>query len=84
MTKEMTVRQTADEEGIDIDEVAFIGDTGGDIGALKAVGFSFAPQNAQAQVKEIVDVVTDGAVLDGVIEAYHWCVRHNEAALASV
>ena len=84
MTKEMTVRQTADEEGIDIDEVAFIGDTGGDIGALKAVGFSFAPQNAQTQVKEIADVVTDGAVLDGVIEAYEWCVRHNEAALASV
>ena len=84
LTKRVAVETVAEEEGLGLGELAFIGDTDGDIAALEAVGFSFAPQNAQAAVKEVVSVVTDGAVLDGVLEAYRWCIRHNEAALASV
>ena len=65
------------------EEIAFIGDTSGDIEALEAVGFSFAPTNAVERVKDIVQIVTEGAVMDGVLEAYRWCVRHNESVLAA-
>lgn len=81
LTKRVAVELVAEEEGLALDELAFIGDTGGDIEALEAVGFSFAPANAQPAVKEAVRFVTDGAVLDGVLEAYRWCVRHNESVL---
>lgn len=81
LTKRVAMETVAEEEGLTLDEVAFIGDTGGDIEALQAVGFSFAPANAQEAVKAVVDVVTEGGVLDGVLEAYRWCVRHNEAVL---
>lgn len=81
LTKRAAVERVAEEEGLGLDELAFIGDTGGDIEALEAVGFSFAPANAQPAVKAAVRFVTEGAVLGGVLEAYRWCVRHNEAVL---
>ncbi|MEM1041374.1 MAG: HAD hydrolase family protein [Bacteroidota bacterium] len=79
LTKRVAVETVAEEEGLSIGEVAFIGDTQGDIGALQAVGFSFAPQNATPATKAAARVVTEGAVLDGTLEAYRWCLRHNEA-----
>ena len=81
LTKRVAVELVAEEEGLALDELAFIGDTGGDIEALEAVGFSFAPANAQPAVQEAVRFVTEGAVLNGVLEAYRWCVRHNESVL---
>ncbi len=75
------MEMVAEQEGLTLDELAFIGDTGGDIEALQAVGFSFAPANAQPAVKAAVRIVTEGAVLDGVLEAYRWCIRHNEQVL---
>lgn len=83
LTKRVGIETVAEQEGLAMAEVAFIGDTSGDIEALEAVGFSFAPQNAAQPVKDVVGVVTRGAVMDGVLEAYRWCVRHNEAALAA-
>jgi hydroxymethylpyrimidine pyrophosphatase-like HAD family hydrolase len=84
LSKRAGIETVAEQEGLRMEEIAFIGDTGGDIEALEAVGFSFAPQNAAPEVKAVVGVVTGGAVMDGVLEAYRWCVRHNEAELASV
>ncbi len=83
LTKRVAVETVAEQEGLDISEVAFIGDTQGDIEALETVGFSFAPQNATEATKAAVQVVTEGAVLDGVLEAYAWCVRHNESVAES-
>lgn len=83
LTKRVAMEVVAEQEGLRLDELAFIGDTGGDIGALEVVGVSFAPENAQAEVKAAVDIVTEGAVLDGTIEAFRWCIRRNEAALAA-
>jgi 3-deoxy-D-manno-octulosonate 8-phosphate phosphatase KdsC-like HAD superfamily phosphatase len=77
LSKEVAVREVAAEEGLSLDEIAFIGDTRGDLGALLAVGTSFAPANAQPIIREAVDIVTEGAVLQGVLEAYRWCVAHN-------
>lgn len=64
--------------GVALDTMAYIGDTKGDLVALDAVGHSFAPANAQEIVRERVDIVTSGAVMDGTLEAYRWCVAHNE------
>ena len=77
LTKRAALEWVAREEGIDVSEMAFIGDTGGDIPALDLVGRSFAPANAQAAVKERVDVVTDSGCLAGVIEAVQACLDAN-------
>ena len=73
----------ADTLGIDLEEMAFIGDTNGDIPALELVGYSFAPSNGTAAVKGTVQVTTTGAVIDGVLEAYRWCSSRNELIVAS-
>jgi hypothetical protein len=70
----------ADRLGLELGEVAYIGDTSADLEALRAVGTSFAPANAAAAVREAVDHVTEAPVLDGTLAAYRWCVAHNERA----
>ncbi len=67
----------ARELGLALDEVAYIGDTGADVDALKAVGISFAPPNAEPAVRDAVDHVTDAPVLAGTLEAYRWCETTN-------
>ena len=59
--------------------VAFIGDTSGDIPALKVAGISFAPQNADPQNKKIADYVTRGTSTAGVIEAWQQLIAHNQS-----
>ena len=59
--------------GIELSDVAYIGDDLGDIELLKAVGFSGAPANASDYIKAICDVVTmkkggDGAFREFVEE----------------
>ena len=49
------------ELGIDLSEVAYIGDDNPDLPLLKAVGFSGAPSNAIHPVKSAVDYVTSVA-----------------------
>jgi hydroxymethylpyrimidine pyrophosphatase-like HAD family hydrolase len=83
LTKRVAVETVAQEEGLTVADLAFIGDTQGDIEALEVVGHSFAPQNADDAVKAAVQTVTEGAVLDGVLEAYRQCIAHNESALAA-
>lgn len=77
ITKREAMPWLADVAGVDVAEIAYIGDTNGDLGALAAVGFSFAPANADPAVRAAVDVVTEGSVTDGVLEAYRWCLGHN-------
>jgi len=84
LSKRAAVEATAAEEGLTLEEVAFIGDTHGDLVALEVVGVSFAPANAQPAVRAAVDVVTAGRDLEGVLEAYRWCTAHNEGALRAV
>jgi hydroxymethylpyrimidine pyrophosphatase-like HAD family hydrolase len=77
LTKQQAIRWLAEEEGMDLAEVAFVGDTVGDVEAMEAVGLGFAPQNAAAAARRAADVVTEGAVLQGVEEAYRLCVARN-------
>ncbi len=59
-----------------LDEVAFIGDTGGDIPGLKIVGKPFAPKNAHDSVKEIAEVM-DSEDANAVLEAYQKIIAYN-------
>ena len=53
-----TLTQIAKETGIDMADVAFMGDDLNDLSALDIAGASFAPANAVDAVKEFVDYVT--------------------------
>lgn len=55
--------------GIPLEEMAYIGDSSGDISALKIVGKPFAPSNAVDAVKEVAQV-TKAKTSMGVLEAY--------------
>ncbi len=78
ITKREGMHWLASQTGFALDAMAYIGDTNGDVGALEEVGFSFAPANGTPEVRDAARIVTQGAVSDGVIEAYRWCVSYNE------
>ncbi len=79
ITKRKGLEWLTDHLGVEMDEVAYIGDADSDLEALAAVGTSFAPANADAEVRRAVDHVTDGSILDGTLEAYRACLDVNEA-----
>ena len=56
--------------------MAYVGDSGGDISALRCAGMAFAPANAIDAVKAIAAVTTGEATL-GVLEAYQAVIAHN-------
>jgi HAD superfamily hydrolase (TIGR01484 family) len=64
--------------GLKPEEVAYIGDSSGDIPALEIVGRSFAIQNAKPFVKEVVDTVTNNDTTKGVLEAYNLIIDYNK------
>ena len=82
ITKKQGLEWLGGHLGMSMSEMAYIGDTGGDLPALQSVGASFAPANAEEAVRQGVDIVTDSPVLTGTLEAYAWCMQHNESALA--
>ncbi len=78
LTKVRAIAWLAEAEGMDLADVAFVGDTVGDAAALRAVGRGFAPSNADAAARDAADVVTQGDHIDGVEEAFAMCLRDNE------
>ena len=70
LTKAEGVTWLAEEMGLSLEETAFIGDTNGDLPALKVVGRSFCPANGQDAVKARVDHVSELNDIDAVIEAF--------------
>lgn len=83
MTKAAAMRWLAERLEIDLGEMAYIGDSEGDLPALQIVGRSFAPANAAPEVRAEVEVVTQGAVASGTLEAYDACIELNVAASAA-
>ena len=77
LTKVQALRWLAEMDGLSVSEIAFIGDTDGDAPAIAACGLGFAPANGARPAREAADVVTEGAVMDGVLEAYRACLRRN-------
>ena len=79
LTKVEALRWLAGADGLALGEVAFIGDSDGDAEAIAACGWGFAPANGAAAARDAADVVTGGAVMDGVLEAYRACLTRNGA-----
>lgn len=75
--KRAGILKLSEQLGIETKEVAYIGDSGGDIPALEIVGHSFAPANAIDAVKKVVDTALDTKVTEAVLEAYRQVVRFN-------
>jgi len=63
--------------GLKLDEVAYIGDTSGDIPGLSIVGYPFAPLNARDSVKEIAEVIPYEAT-KAVLNVYEKLIRINK------
>ncbi len=57
--------------GVDLEEMAFVGDTGGDVGALKTVGASFSPANGTPDARAAAHHASDLFDIDAVLEAYN-------------
>jgi len=76
ITKRTGLEWLTDHLGVEMDEIAYIGDTDSDLEALSAAGTSFAPANADEEVLRMVD---DSPVLEGVLEAYRQCLELNDA-----
>ena len=77
ITKDTGIAWLADVLDIDLSEIAYIGDSIGDLAALQVVGHSFAPQNAIDALKEAVDTVTAPRIA-GVLEALKLCTERNQ------
>jgi hydroxymethylpyrimidine pyrophosphatase-like HAD family hydrolase len=68
----------AESQNIGLNEIAYIGDTGGDIPALKEIEMPFSPSNATRAVKDVsenLDAETSGAVL----MAYQKVIEYNRS-----
>lgn len=63
---------------LSLDEVAFIGDTGGDRPGLEIVGRPFAPINAKNVAKEVSDVMA-GEDSEAVLQAYKKVIEYNRS-----
>ena len=64
------------------EEVAYIGDSSGDIPGLQIVGRPFAPLNAAEAVKQEAEVL-DVSVTEAVLKAYRMLVQHNRKILSA-
>ncbi|MFU8812071.1 MAG: HAD hydrolase family protein [Balneolaceae bacterium] len=70
------IRMIAGHAGVGLHEVAYIGDTSGDVVALKEVKMPFAPINARDVAKENADVLQQETT-KAVLEAYKRVIDYN-------
>lgn len=67
--KEVGIDKIIKYYGIDLSETIAFGDGGNDIGMIKLAGIGVAMGNANKEVKEIADYITDDVDNDGVYKA---------------
>jgi hydroxymethylpyrimidine pyrophosphatase-like HAD family hydrolase len=70
ITKEQAVGWLVEVTGVALGDMAFIGDSNGDLGAIRAVGMGCAPANAVDEVRAAADFVSAEPFARGVLEAY--------------
>jgi len=63
--------------GVDLQEMAYIGDTGGDVPALKKVKLPFSPNNAR-DIAKAHSVMLPFETTDAVLEAYKRVIAFNK------
>lgn len=72
------IKMLCNELNLSLDEVAYIGDSSGDVPGLRIVGFPFAPSNAAEPTKAVAKV-TEGRATHGVLEAYNSIIEFNRS-----
>ncbi len=70
------IKMITEHLGYQLSEIAYIGDSSGDIPGLQIVKLPFAPANAADSVKQVARVMR-GTSTDGVLEAYHAIIEYN-------
>ncbi|MBD3350755.1 MAG: HAD hydrolase family protein [Candidatus Lokiarchaeota archaeon] len=78
ITKGTGLRLAAINEGLNLDEIAMIGDSGGDWNAMKLSGFSACPNNAREQIKKKVDYVSPYNLSKGTIDIIEQILEKNK------
>lgn len=71
------ITMLCDYLGIALDEVAYIGDSSGDIPGLTIVGMPFSPVNAIQATKEVSEVM-EGESTKAVVQAYQKIIERNK------
>jgi len=80
--KSMGLRLIEKETGIPIQDFAYIGDSSGDIPALRIAGKGFAPMNATSTVKALPGVtVLPIESTHAVLQAYHSIIELNRSLM---
>lgn len=70
------IKMLCKQLGLGLHETAYIGDTGGDVPALKIVGKAFAPSNAKEVAKHVAEVAPFEAT-EAVLYAYKKVIEFN-------
>lgn len=68
--KGAALRQVAEERGLDLAEMGFMGDDVNDLSAMRIAGFSAAPANARAAVLDTVDFVAKNTGGNGAVREW--------------
>ncbi|MEX2396062.1 MAG: HAD hydrolase family protein, partial [Balneolales bacterium] len=77
--------QLANYTGIPLQEMAYIGDSSGDIAALEIAGAGFAPANATEEVRGLDGVIPlQTSATRAVLEAYKILVKRNGEKLKGI
>ena len=71
------IKQISNHTGIPLENIAYIGDSSGDLTAIRKAGFAVAPANAIQEVKAAVDKTMEGEATRGVWEAYQFLAERN-------
>ncbi len=79
--KRAGIKKLCDKLGIEPGEVAYIGDSNGDIPALEVVGQSYAPANAKNYVREIVEFPLELEATEAVLDTYKRIIESNRARI---
>jgi HAD superfamily hydrolase (TIGR01484 family) len=80
--KKNGIQKLCEKMELEPQEVAYIGDSSGDIPGLKIVGQAFAPLNASDDVKEEAQVL-EAETTDAVLMAYRSIIQENRKILAA-
>ncbi len=72
------MKMIANHFNLKLEELAYIGDSSGDVPALKIIGMPFAPSNAAEVAKEVGEV-TELESTKGVVEAYQKIIERNRS-----
>lgn len=72
------IKMLAKHFNLGLEEIAYIGDSSGDVPGLKLVGMPFAPSNA-AEVAKNVAEITENKSTKGVVEAYEKIIERNRS-----